>query len=88
MLLTLLPNFLRPRRRPVALPGLPQLAQILASVGAVTRGGFRTPSLSGTFPGVRIRSAPVGRNARAGWVVRCANAPPEPASYGLLCANP
>ncbi|MFI9228110.1 hypothetical protein [Streptomyces rimosus] len=88
MLLTLLPIFLRPHRRSVALPGLPQLAQILASVGAVARGGFRTPSLSGTFPGVRIRSASGCGNARAGWVVRCANAPPEPASYGLLCANP
>ncbi len=88
MLLSLLLIFLRPHRRSVALPGLPQLAQILAPVGAVARGGLRTPSLSGTFPGVRIRSASVGRNARAGWVVRCANAPPESASYGLLCAKP
>ncbi|CAM5670071.1 hypothetical protein SRIMM317S_02886 [Streptomyces rimosus subsp. rimosus] len=88
MLLTLLPIFLRPHRRPVALPGLPQPAQILASMGAVARGGFRTPSLSGTFPAVRIRSASVGGNDRARWVVRCANAPPESASYGLLCAKP
>lgn len=85
MLLTLLPIFLRPHRRSVALP---RLARILASVGAVARGGFRTPSLSGTFPDVRIRSASVGRNDRARWVVRYANAPPESASYGLLCTKP